>query len=91
MERGYPLCDLPKVTALSLAACATDEHYKAFVKYAKAEGFNGFWEPIVDILRENVPVGVSRFFGDNVNNVTNAAEIMAKVFIDNGFFATAKH
>lgn len=66
MERGYPLCDLPKVTALSLAACATDEHYEAFakgiVKYAKAEGFNGIWGPIVDILRENVPAGVSRFF-----------------------------
>lgn len=95
MEKGYPRSPLPKVSPLTLAACATDEHYKAFakgiVKYAKAEGFNGFWGPIVDILRENVPVGVSRFFGDNVNNVTNAAEIMAKVFIDNGFFATAKH
>ncbi len=95
MEKGYPLCNLPKISALTLAACATEEHYRAFarglVKFAKEEGFNGAWGPVVDILSGNVPVGVSRFFGDNPKNVTNAAEIIAKEFIDNGFFATAKH
>ena len=95
MEKGYPRCDLPKVSALTLAACAKDEYYKAFakgiVKYAKAAGFNGAWGPVVDILRENVPAGVSRCYGDNPESVTNAAEIISKVFMDNGFFATGKH
>lgn len=30
MEKGYPRSPLPKVSPLTLAACATNEHYKAF-------------------------------------------------------------
>ena len=95
MERGYPLCDLPKVTALSLAACATEEHYKAYargiVKYAKGDGLSGTWCPVVDILRVNKPASSARCYGDTPEKVINAAEIVMKVFLENGFFGTGKH
>ena len=95
MEKGYPRCDLPKISALTLAACATEEHYKAFAKgtakFAKNEGFNGAWGPVVDVLRENVPAGVTRSYADNPQDVTNATEIILKTFAECGFFGTAKH
>ena len=95
MERGYPLSDVPKMSALTLAACATEEHYKAFAKsivaFAKADGFNGTWGPNVDILHFNTPAGVMRSYADNPKDVTKATKTIAKVFMENGFFASAKH
>ena len=80
MERGYPLSDVPKMSALTLAACANEEHYKAFAKsivaFAKADGFNGTWGPNVDILHFNT-TRVVKLDPTNAEDVTRA-EIIAR-------------
>ncbi len=95
MEQGYPRADLPKIPAMTLAACDNPEYYRAFargiVATAKAEGFSGTWCPVVDILRCDGPGCVERHFGDTPEKVLKAAEEISRVFCENGFIATGKH
>lgn len=95
MEQGYPRSGLPKIPAITLAACDNPEYYRAFAKgivaSAKAEGFNGAWGPVVDILGADGPIRTSRVFGDNPEKVIKASVEIAKVFKEYGFMATAKH
>lgn len=95
METGYPRCDLPRVSAIALAACGKPEYYQAFArgiaKYAREDGFNGNWGPVLDIQRCNAPCSVFRHFGDTPEKVAKNTEIMAQTFKENGFFSTGKH
>ena len=95
MERGYPASDIPKVPSMTLAACNRDDYYRNFARCTVAEareaGFSGAWGPVVDILHCDGPFRVSRMFGDTGEKVAHATAEIAKVFVENGFIATAKH
>lgn len=95
MEQGYPRSELPRIPAMTLAACGRPEYYRAFaraiVATAKAEGFNGTWGPIVDVLHGDAPCRVSRMFGDTPEKVIEANREIAGVFKKYGFMSTAKH
>ena len=94
-ERGFPTSDLPKIPLMSLAACDKKEYYTAFakgiVRDAKKSGFNGTWGPVIDVLRGDGPCRVYRNFSDNPDKVSQAAEIIAQVYKDNGYLSTGKH
>ena len=95
MEQGYPRSNLPSIPAMTLAACNRPEYYRAFAKAivatSKAEGFNGTWGPIVDILSEDGPCRVSRLFGDTPEKVLMANREITGVFKEYGFMSTGKH
>lgn len=95
MEQGYPRADLPKLPAMSLAACDNVEYYRAFargiVATAKADGFTGTWCPVLDVLRRDGPCRVSRHFGDTPEKVLRAAEEISRVFRESGFISAGKH
>ncbi len=97
MEKGYGGCDLPKIDALCLAACNNDKYLKSFgrgiAKYAKDDGFNGTWCPVIDVPRKgiNAPCSSSRHFGDTPEKVAHAAAVIATEFKNAGFFNTGKH
>lgn len=95
MEQGYPRSGLPKIPAMTLAACDKPEYYRAFAKCivanAKKEGYNGTWGPIVDILGGDGPCRVSRSFGDTPEKIIKATSEIAAVFKEYGFMSTGKH
>ena len=94
-ETGYRRCDLPKVSAMALAACGKPEYYEAFarglVKYAREDGLNGVWAPVLDIQRVNAPCSVHRHYGDTPEKVAEREGIIARVFKENGLICTGKH
>ena len=95
MEQGYPQSGLAAIPAMTLAACDDPKYYRAFAKaivaHAKAEGFNGTWGPVVDILHGDGPCRVSRTFGDTPEKVIKATSEIASVFKEYGFMSTGKH
>lgn len=95
MEQGYPRSGLAAIPAMTLAACDDPAYYRAFAKaivaHAKAEGFNGTWGPVVDILHGDGPCRVSRLFGDTPEKVLKANLEIAAVFKEYGFMSTGKH
>ena len=95
MEQGYPRADLPKMSAMTLAACSNKEYIRAFargiVATASADGFSGTWCPVVDVLHCDGPCSVSRHFSDDPMKVAEAAAEISRVFVEHGFVATAKH
>ena len=95
MEQGYPRSGLAAIPAMTLAACDNPKYYRAFAKaivaHAKADGFNGTWGPIVDILGSDGPCRVSRSFGDTSEKVLKANMEIAAVFKEYGFMSTGKH
>lgn len=95
MEQGYERSGLPAIPAMTLAACDNEEYYRTFAKgivaTAKAEGFNGTWGPIVDILHGDGPCLVSRLFGDTPEKVIKATREITAVFKEYGFMSTGKH
>ncbi|MBR2965120.1 MAG: hypothetical protein IKC34_01070 [Clostridia bacterium] len=95
MEEGLPLSTLPKIPFISLAACNNPEYTKVFAaaiaKEAKEMGYSGCWSPIVDMLHENKPCGVSRSPGDNPEAVSKIAKDILEVFASYNFSGAAKH
>ena len=95
MEQGYPRADLPKVSAMTLAACNSKEYLRAFargiVATSQADGFSGTWCPVLDVLRCDGPCSVSRHFGDDPTKVSESAAEISRVFAEHGFVATGKH
>lgn len=95
MECGYPRSNLPSIPAMTLAACDDPKYYRAFAKAivagAKADGYNGTWGPIVDLLGGDGPCRVSRVFGDTPEKVIKATSEIARVFKEYGFMSTGKH
>ena len=95
MEEGYPRSRLPLIPAMTLAACDDPKYYRAFAKAvvatAKAEGYNGTWGPIVDLLVNDGPCRVKRTFGDTPEKVIKATAEIAKVYKEYGFMSTGKH
>ena len=67
----------------SLAACGDAESYKAFARgiahYAKENGFNGTWGPVLDVLRGDGPCRVHRHFSDDPKVVAKLHERVAAV------------
>lgn len=94
-EMGFPTSDLPKIPLTSLAACNKKEYYQAFAKGivhdAKKAGFNGTWGPVIDILFEDGPERVHRVFSNDPVKVSEAAEVIARIYRQNGYLSTGKH
>lgn len=94
-EMGFPTSDLPAIPPLALAACDKDEYYRAFakgiVRDAKAAGFNGTWNPIVDLLTGDGPCSVHRKFSDDPLKVAKIAEEISKIYQQNHYLSTGKH
>lgn len=95
MERGYDPAGLPSVPLLSLAAANNADYTRAFAagvaKHAKADGFNGCWGPVLDILYQDGPCRVSRTAADTPEGVLRLAREINRVFRSYGFLGTGKH
>lgn len=94
-ESGFPGTDLPQIPLMSLAASDKDEYYEAFakgiVRDAKAQGFNGTWGPVIDVLSGDGPCKVHRTFSNDPLKVGERAEKIAKVFKQNHYLSCGKH
>ena len=95
MEQGYPRCDIPKIPAMTLAACNNKEYFRAFargiVASAQADGVSGTWCPVLDIPRVDSPCKMQRVFGNTPERVLAATEEICRVFAEHGYVATGKH
>ena len=95
MEEGYHRSTLPKLSAMTLAACHNVDYYRAFAKClvaeAKVEGYSGMWGPVEDILRCDSPCIVYRHYGDTVDDVFEAGSTISEILRECGFFSTGKH
>ena len=95
MERGYPLSGLPSVPLLSLAACSDPTYARVFAagvaKHAMADGYNGCWGPVLDILYQDGPCRVARTASDTPEGVLRLAREINRVFRSYGFLGTGKH
>ena len=94
-ESGYPTSSLPKVPLVSLAAAGKKEYYRAYakgvVRDSLADGLNGTWGPVIDILHNDGPCKVHRCLSDNGDKVAEIAEEIARVYKDNHYFSCGKH
>ena len=94
-ESGFPTTELPKIPPLSLSATEKKEYFEAYakgvVRDGKKAGFNATWGPVIDILHGNGPCSVNRKFGDTAQKVSETAEIIAKIYKDNGYLSCGKH
>ena len=92
---GFPTTKLPKVPAICLAATGKKEYFEAYakgvVRDGKKAGFNATWGPVIDILHCDGPCSVLVKFSGNHEKVAQSAEIIAKVFKDNGYLSCGKH
>lgn len=89
MEMGFPTSKLPPVPLMSLAACDKPEYYRSFARAvvadAKAAGYNGTWNP-------NVDLGASqRRISDDPMVVARGAEEISRVYANNSFMNCGKH
>lgn len=95
MEQGYAGSDLPLLPAMTLKACGNMEYVRAFAKgiaaNGKKAGYDGNWGPVVDIFPLRKGGNPSRYWGTDVETVTEYTKEIAKVFAESGFLATAKH
>ncbi len=94
-ETGYPTSKLPKVPLVSLAAAGKKEYYRAYakgvVRDALADGCNGTWGPVIDILHNDGPCKVHRCLSDSGDKVAEIAEEIARVYNQNHYFSCGKH
>lgn len=94
-ERGYPTSELPKVPLVSLAAAGKKEYYRAYakgvVRDSLADGLNGTWGPVIDILHNDGPCKVHRCLSDDGDKVGEIAEEIARVYNENHYFSCGKH
>lgn len=95
MESGFPTSPLPKIPLMSLSACNNREYYRAYakgiVRDAKAAGYSGTWNPVLDILIVDGPCSVSRCASDDPLKVAEVAEEIAAIYKQNNFLACGKH
>ena len=89
MEMGFPTSELPPMPLMSLAACGKPEYYRSFARAvvadAKAAGYNGTWNP-------NVDLGASqRRISDDPMVVAKGAEEISRVYANNNFMNCGKH
>lgn len=95
MERGYAPAGLPPVPLMSLAACSDPTYARVFAaaiaKHARADGYNGCWGPVLDILHEDGPCRVGRTAGDTPERVLRLAREINRVFRSYGFLGAGKH
>lgn len=89
MEMGFPNSDLPPIPAMTLGACDNQEYYRSFARAvvadAKKAGYNGTWNPNVDLGANH------RRFSDDPEFVARAAAEISRVYANNSFLACCKH
>ena len=94
-ETGFPTTQLPKAPVIALSSTGKKEYLEAFargiVRDGKKLGFNATWGPIIDILHGDGPCSVFRKFSDDPDTVMQSAEVIARVFKDNGYLSCGKH
>ena len=90
MEMGFPTSELPPIPAMALAACDKPEYYRAVARAvvadAKKAGFNGSWNPNLDLGA----IGYRRY-SDDPMMVGRAAEEISRVYANNNFLNCGKH
>ena len=90
MEMGFPTSEMPPVPVMALAACDNPEYYRAFARCvvadAKKAGFNGTWNPNLDLGATNY-----RRFSNDPEFVGRAAEEISRVYSNNSFLNCGKH
>jgi len=89
MEMGFPTSQLPPIPLMSLAACDNPAYYRSFARAvvadAKKAGYNGTWNP-------NVDLGASqRRISDDPWKVAKGAEEISRVYANNSFMNCGKH
>ena len=89
MEMGFPTSKLPPVPAMTLAACNNAEYIRSFARAvvadAKKAGYNGTWNP-------NLDIGCTyRKFGDTAEAVSKWSEEISRVYASNNFLSCGKH
>jgi len=94
-ETGFPGSKKQPIPLMALSACNKPEFYEVFAKAiateAREAGFNATWGPVIDVLNCDGPCKVHRHFSDNVQRVSEAAEVMCKVYARNGYMSCGKH
>ncbi len=89
MEMGFPTSELPPVPLMSLGACDNPEYYRSFARAvvadAKAAGYNGTWNPNVDLGAQQ------RRISDDPEAVAKGAAEISRVYSNNSFMNCAKH
>jgi len=90
MEMGFPTSEMPPIPAMALAACDKPEYYRAVARAvvadAKKAGFNGSWNPNLDLGA----IGYRRY-SDDPMVVGRAAEEISRVYANNNFLNCGKH
>jgi len=94
-ETGFPGSDKQPISRMALSACDRPEFYEVFAKAvateARAAGYNGTWNPVVDVLKCNGPCKVHRHSSDDPMKVAKISEIISRVYARNGYMASGKH
>lgn len=89
MEMGFPTSQLPAVPLMTLAACDNPDYFRSFARAvvadAKAAGYNGTWNPNLDLGCHQ------RRISDDPEVVAKGAEIISQVYANNSFLNCGKH
>lgn len=89
MEMGFPTSQLSPIPAMTLASCNNMEYIRSFARAvvadAKAAGYNGTWNPNLDLGY------TQRNFGDTAEAVSRCAEEISRVYANNHFLSCGKH
>ncbi|MBE6973330.1 MAG: hypothetical protein E7440_05565 [Ruminococcaceae bacterium] len=89
MEMGFPTSELPPVPLMTLAACDNPEYYRSFARAvvadAKKAGYNGTWNPDVDLGAHQ------RRISDDPEKVAEGAAYISEVYSNNSFLNCGKH
>lgn len=89
MEMGFPTSQLPPVPPMTLAACNNMEYIRSFARAvvtdAKKAGYNGTWNPNMDLGCNQ------RRFGDTAEMVSRCAEEISRIYACNNFLSCGKH
>lgn len=96
MENGAPLPGAHHLPMLmTLAAANDDELAYEFGRItaieAKAAGYSLSWGPVVDLIDDGECFAIQRRLGDDPYFVAKYGELIAKGYMDEGLFYTAKH
>jgi len=89
MEMGFPISELPPIPLMTLAACDNPEYYRSFARAvvadAKKAGYNGTWNPNVDLGANQ------RRISDDPEVVAKGAAEISRVYANNSFMNCGKH
>ena len=79
-ETGFPGSEKQPISRMALSACDRPEFYEVFAKAvateARAAGYNGTWNPVVDVLKCDGPCKVHRHSSDDPMKVAKISEIV---------------